>query len=1092
MAKATKSPKKRLGWAGGMFAVAIGIGVMGCGVFMALSLATGDANIDPKVAATTCWTGLLGAYASFGAINTLGKIPALVLAALLFFWGAYIAKAMRVFTTWPAVFGGILIVLATALGVCAFGDSYDINTGGLLAIYVSPPALLYFGRWGMTLAAVGLMLLGILLAFGETAVMTVHKLIFTVRDALGGLFGMAVRVKDLFKMLLSPRLAVAVGTAGAEAASAAFERETRPVRKNAARETKPSARKPVAVDAGDPEEEGGAEEPENLPASGKAKESDIGANREMSGSVAEVEVKPVEKTLSEPVKASSVPQTSAESRGIKAGLLAAVAKTMAAVSRSGAKAPVETATPAGVKAATAEKQDPAGGALVGDSSAVAFTEPEPQAPAGPEELAEPDEASESDDLADSDASGGAPAPVQEWKPRAAFQSRFLNLNLRDDTPNDGAAPVRAAVAAQTPKAKPVADVIMDVEALTEESSSDVIADAVISSMNGSKPVEAAKPEANRIPETREPAGAKPQPDPRPQAAVKPSPAAAAPIPAAPQPVQKTAPAVAGPVAKILANDAAKNELADYQLPPLELLDPPQPPVLEDRGELEARAKILEQTLAEFKIEGRVVHIERGPRVTMYEISLAPGIRLNKVTSLADNIAMQLQAESVRIIAPIPGKNTIGIEIPNMTKELVSLSEIVNAVNREKKRQALPVCLGKDVSGAALVADLSRMPHLLIAGATGSGKSVCINSIILSVMMCCKPDEAQMIMVDPTVVELSRFKDIPHLMSPVITDMKRAVNVLDWICQKMDERYEQLSQVSVNNIAKFNALGEEAIRDRLDEFASLEEIEAFPKKLPYMVVIIDELADLMMVAGKEVEHHITRLAAKSRAVGIHLILATQRPSVDVITGLIKANMPCRIAFQVASRVDSRTILDQNGAETLLGAGDMLYLPPGVGKLTRAQGVFVSDEELFRVVDYTKEAASPQYHSDLLGPVIGGGGAQVDVSDFDELFIQSGEAIIENQRGSVSLLQRKFGVGYGRASRIIDQLASVGLLGPFRDGKAREILLTMEEFHAKFGGGGRSAAPWDDDSEADDDGRPAGLRDDERERPQPDWGDEEEEA
>jgi S-DNA-T family DNA segregation ATPase FtsK/SpoIIIE len=528
---------------------------------------------------------------------------------------------------------------------------------------------------------------------------------------------------------------------------------------------------------------------------------------------------------------------------------------------------------------------------------------------------------------------------------------------------------------------------------------------------------------------------------------------------------------------------SSTDMTGYTLPPLTLLDPPEPPVVEDMGEITARAKILEQTLATFKIEGRVVHIERGPRVTMYEISLAPGIRLNKVTSLADNIAMQLQAESVRIIAPIPGKNTIGIEIPNMAKELVSLSEIVAAVNREKKRQALPVCLGKDVAGQPLVADLARMPHLLIAGATGRGKSVCINSIILSVMMCCKPDEAQMIMVDPKVVELSRFKDIPHLMSPVITDMKRAVSVLEWICQKMDERYEMMSQVSVNNIAKFNALGDAGIRERLDEFASLEEIDAFPKSMPYMVVIIDELADLMMVAGKEVEQHITRLAAKSRAVGIHLILATQRPSVDVITGLIKANMPCRIAFQVASRVDSRTILDQNGAETLLGQGDMLYLPPGVGKLTRAQGVFVSDEELFRVVDYTKSEAEPQYHADLLGPVIGGGGKSVDVSAFDELFIQAGQEIIQNQRGSVSLLQRKFGIGYGRASRIIDQLATVGLLGPFRDGKSREILLTMEEFNHKFGGTA-SASKYQDE---DDEGSMAGLRDDERERPQPDYGD-----
>jgi S-DNA-T family DNA segregation ATPase FtsK/SpoIIIE len=605
-----------------------------------------------------------------------------------------------------------------------------------------------------------------------------------------------------------------------------------------------------------------------------------------------------------------------------------------------------------------------------------------------------------------------------------------------------------------------------------------------------------------IPLAEEAAGFAPRPQPAPTREESPSPASPVTgprVPAGPggeaaggrpEAVSPSAPVRESPVPAAEVQPDYENAFENYCLPPLDLLVPPDPPIVEDQAGSEAKARILERTLGEFKIEGRVVHIERGPRVTMYEISLAPGIRLNKVTSLADNLAMQLQAESVRIIAPIPGKNTIGIEIPNTSKEMVHLREIVGSINRDKRRHALPLCLGKDVSGLALAADLTRMPHLLIAGATGSGKSVCINSIILSVMMCCRPDEAQLILVDPKVVELSRFKDIPHLMCPVITDMKRAVAVLDWICQKMDERYEQMSQVSVNNIAKFNALGEAEIRTRLDAFASLEEIEAFPKKLPYMVVIIDELADLMMVAGKEVEHHITRLAAKSRAVGIHLILATQRPSVDVITGLIKANMPCRIAFQVACRVDSRTILDQNGAETLLGQGDMLYLPPGVGKLIRAQGVFVSDDELFRVVDHTKGMAGPKYHPDLLGPVIGGGAGSLDISSFDDLFIESGEAIIENQRGSVSLLQRKFGIGYGRASRIIDQLASVGLLGPFRDGKAREILLSLEEFRNKFGGLGRGGSG-DGDGEEEEGGL-AGLRDDEREpRPDP-WEGENTEA
>ena len=552
--------------------------------------------------------------------------------------------------------------------------------------------------------------------------------------------------------------------------------------------------------------------------------------------------------------------------------------------------------------------------------------------------------------------------------------------------------------------------------------------------------------------------------------------AAPPAPPAAKPPQAARPAPKAERIDRVEARPADIDPAKYELPALPLLDAPPPPVAHNRLALEKRARILEQTLTEFKIDGRVVHIERGPRVTLYEISLAPGIKLNRVTTLADNIAMMLRASSVRIIAPIPGKDTIGIEIPNLEKETVSLREIVETINRNKRAQALPICLGKDVGGQPLVADLARMPHLLIAGATGSGKSVCINSVILSILACCRPDEIKLIMVDPKVVELSRFRDIPHLMSPVITDMKRAVAVLDWVCQKMDERYEQMALVGVNNIAKFNALGSDSIARRLSGVYDEDELELFPKFMPYIVLIIDELADLMMVAGKEVEHHITRLAAKSRAVGIHLLLATQRPSVDVITGLIKANMPCRIAFQVASKVDSRTILDQNGAETLLGAGDMLYLPPGVGKLTRAQGVFVSDEELFRVVDFCKAQARPQYHAELEGPVIGGGG-EVDMSDLDEMFLKSGEAIIESGRGSVSLLQRKLGIGYGRASRIIDQLTASGVLGPFRDGKAREILMTLDEFTAKFAGDAAKAAArrltLDDDDNAF-----AGLRPDER--------------
>lgn len=521
----------------------------------------------------------------------------------------------------------------------------------------------------------------------------------------------------------------------------------------------------------------------------------------------------------------------------------------------------------------------------------------------------------------------------------------------------------------------------------------------------------------------------------------------------------------------------------YELPPLALLDEPPPSIGGNPAQLEKRAQVLESTLGEFSIQGKVVHIERGPRITQFEMTLAPGIKLSRVSGLADNLAMALKAPSVRIIAPIPGRDTIGIEIPNIDQELVALRDIVDAVCREKRKQMLPLCLAKDVSGKPIVADLSRMPHLLIAGATGSGKSVCINSIIMSFLTCLRPDECKLIMVDPKVVELSRFKDIPHLMSPVITDMQKAVGVLEWACQEMDQRYEKLSMVSVNNLAKFNALSVEEIEQRVGDVYGEEELAVFPRRLPCIVIIIDELADLMMVAKKDVEHHIARLAAKSRAVGIHLILATQRPSTDVITGLIKANMPARIAFQVASKIDSRIILDQMGADALLGQGDMLYLPPGVGKVQRAQGVYVSDEELFKVVDHCKKQCRPQYHRELEGPVIGGACESGDVSEYDEFFLESARLIIESGRGSVSLLQRKLGIGYGRASRIIDQLAEAQVLGPFREGKAREILMDMEQYEARFFGGvfagnsGHKRAPSAETL--------AGLREDENEPEDVPW-------
>ncbi|MDR1611259.1 MAG: DNA translocase FtsK [Planctomycetota bacterium] len=923
---------------GGVVAAFIGLGLAGLGVFLLLSFATADVLLDPAESAKGCWTGLVGAWIAFGGVNTLGRIPALALAALIVFWGLHVVKNVRFLATWPEVLGGLTTVAALSMSMCAFSNRYDMATGGLFAVYASPVAILYFGPYGLALASAATLFFGILLAFGESAVFGIRGAMATVWRAFLGFRNTVARLGQLLRLLFRPRFAIA-GDAPSEGTTATASRA--PDRKRApaaARETG-GVGGPVAV--GD-----AADEP------------------------------------------------SAAARG-------------------------------------SWEREPSG-----------------------KEAKKPE--------------------LRVWKPREAFHSRFLNLDLRTEPESEGAAPSADAVdpvtagisgvQSETTAPEGGADVIMDVDAEPDDE-------------DGSETGPAAGDEDSIVEVCGEL-----ECDPKAGQAVPGPIDLAAPSP----PPGKTAAPRRPPSPRPASASAARRELSagQYVLPPIELLDPPGPPVTEDCGQIEECAKILEQTLAEFKIDGRVVHIERGPRVTLYELSIAPGIRLSKVTSLSDNLAMQLKAESVRIIAPIPGKDTIGIEIPNTREELVTLGEIVAAVNREKRRQALPICLGKDVAGSSLVADLAKMPHLLIAGATGSGKSVCINSIIMSMMMCCRPDETQLIMIDPKVVELSRFKDIPHLMSPVITDMKRAVAVLEWICQKMDERYEQMSQVSVNNIAKFNALGEEEILKRLDAYASLEDMAAFPKNMPYMVVIIDELADLMMVAGKEVEQHITRLAAKSRAVGIHLILATQRPSVDVITGLIKANMPCRIAFQVSSRVDSRTILDGNGAEALLGRGDMLYLPPGVGKLTRAQGVYVSDEELFRVVDHAKAMAEPRYHNDLVGPVIGGGG-EVDIAGFDELFLQAGEAIIESQRGSVSLLQRKFGIGYGRASRIIDQLASAGLLGPFRDGKAREILLTLEEFDAKFRGaadaGISAASGWDDDEEYER----AGLRDDERDRVEEEW-------
>ncbi len=488
---------------------------------------------------------------------------------------------------------------------------------------------------------------------------------------------------------------------------------------------------------------------------------------------------------------------------------------------------------------------------------------------------------------------------------------------------------------------------------------------------------------------------------------------------------------------------------EYQLPPLSLLDPPRQ---FDAGSLESAIRetsaTLEQCLSQFGIGARVVGIEKGPAVTRYEIALAPGIKVNRITSLSDDIAMAVKAPSVRIVAPIPGKSTAGIEVPNAIRETVQLIELLTCEEFVSRRDKyiLPILLGKGASGTPIISDLTRMPHLLIAGATGAGKSVCLNSFIVSVLMLHRPEDVRLILVDPKMVDMGMFEGIPHLLTPVVTDMKRAPYVLEWATKQMDQRYDLLARVGVRHITQYNQLGEEAIRERLgDDFDDEDEI---PFHMPYIIIVVDELADMMMVASKEVEVSITRLAQKSRAVGIHIVLATQRPSVDVITGLIKSNLPTRISFQVTSKVDSRTILDRNGAEKLLGSGDLLFIPPGTSDLVRVQGTYTNDREIKRVVEFVRQQGDPAYLMNVrqLGR---DDDAPPDEYGPDELYDDACRIVLESRRGSVSLLQRKLEIGYTRAARLIDMMAVEGIVGGYKGSKAREVIMTLEEWEEKRG-------------------------------------------
>jgi S-DNA-T family DNA segregation ATPase FtsK/SpoIIIE len=479
---------------------------------------------------------------------------------------------------------------------------------------------------------------------------------------------------------------------------------------------------------------------------------------------------------------------------------------------------------------------------------------------------------------------------------------------------------------------------------------------------------------------------------------------------------------------------------DYILPPLELLDEPEYSYAAVQSKvIEAKARALEKVLAEFNVNARVVEAETGPVITMFELELAAGVKVGQISALANDMARALGAGAVRVVAPLAGRHTIGIEVPNSEKEKVRIKDLMQMAAGRIQSMAIPLFLGKDSSGEALVSDLTEMPHLLIAGTTGSGKSVCINSIITGILLTRRPDEVKLILIDPKMVEMTAFNTIPHLMSPIVTETQRAVQILEWATVKMDERYALFAEARVKNIRGYNSLSPEQIIERFNPSTADEEAK-IPKKLPYIVIVIDELADLMMTAPKEIEAYIVRLAQKSRAVGIHIVLATQRPQATVVTGLIKSNMPTRIGFRVAARMDSRIILDQNGAETLLGEGDMLFLKPGTSDLIRAQGTFVDEAEVKRIVKHLKEIAEPEFHPELTQL------NRIDLADMpkDELFDEAVRVVLETKRGSVSLLQRRLSVGYARASRMIEMMASLGILGEYKGSQAREVIMTLEEY------------------------------------------------
>ncbi|ADG82263.1 FtsK/SpoIIIE family DNA translocase [Thermincola potens] len=468
----------------------------------------------------------------------------------------------------------------------------------------------------------------------------------------------------------------------------------------------------------------------------------------------------------------------------------------------------------------------------------------------------------------------------------------------------------------------------------------------------------------------------------------------------------------------------------YNLPPLSLLTK-NVKLKSTRmsKDITDNVRILEETLANFGVKARVTQVSRGPAITRYELQPAPGVKVSRIVSLADDIALSMAASDVRIEAPIPGKAAVGIEVPNKEISMVHVRELFESPEFMNSSSKLTVALGKDIAGNTIIGDLASMPHLLIAGATGSGKSVCMNTLIASILYKAKPNEVKLIMIDPKMVELTTYNGIPHLIAPVVTEAKKAAGSLRWVVREMEKRYEKFAQAGVKDIKRYNNL------------IQSEGYEGEKEPLPFIVVVIDELADLMMVAPADVEDAICRLAQMARAAGIHLVVATQRPSVDVITGLIKANIPSRIAFAVSSSTDSRTILDMSGAEKLLGKGDMLFFPVGAPKPVRVQGAYLSDKEVEALVDYLKKQGQPEFAEGVIQSDTSGSAPNMEE---DELFVDAVKVLLESGQASISMLQRRLRIGYARAARLIDMMEERGIVGGYEGSKPRNILITMEQF------------------------------------------------